>query len=690
MVERTQADVLQSILDSMGDGVVVVDRVGDLVSVSPAAIQILGADPLTALASLCLPDQRTPCPLADTPLARAIVGVATDAAEFFLPTGRWLSITARPQIDDNGAICGGMAIIRDMSAARSAEMALRQSEERYALAARGANDGLWDWDLLTDRVYLSPRWKAMLGIDEGEISDTPAEWIDRIHPDDVETFKVRLSAHFHKLLSFFEYEYRIRHCSGAYRWVLCRGMAVWDETNHATRIAGSQTDITVRRAVEQQLQHDALHDLLTGLPNRALFIDRLDRTIAIARREKERRFAVFFIDVDRFKTINDSLGHARGDELLIIIAERIQGCLRPGDTVARLGGDEFTILVENLLDDQSVDVIVNRIQRAIAEPIMLGEHQAITTISIGVTTSALEYTGSAEMIRDADTAMYHAKMSGKDRHTIFTPAMHTQAMADLQLESDLREAMAHSELRLHYQPIITLAGGRVNGFEALLRWQHPQRGLLYPGSFLDTAEETGLIVPISWWVLREACQRACEWQDEFASDPALTVNVNLSARLFAEPDVVSQIATALEVSGLPSSSLKIEITEHNFVDLSGETGQILRHIRDLGVHLCIDDFGTGYSSLSYLYSFPVSTLKIDRSFIRRLGLPDGQNEIVQTIIGLAHTLGMDVVAEGIETEQQYEQLRDLHCSLGQGWLFAPGLDNEGVRALLAGSGTMHT
>jgi diguanylate cyclase (GGDEF)-like protein/PAS domain S-box-containing protein len=616
------------------------------------------------------------------PLARAIAGVATDAAELFLPPGRWLSITARPQIDSDGMICGGVAVVRDISAARSAEMALRQSEERYALAARGANDGLWDWDLHTGQVFLSPRWKAMLGFDEGEIGDAPAEWLDRIHPEDLELFKVRLAAHFRKLLSFFEHEYRIRHRSGAYRWMLCRGMAVWDDSGQATRIAGSQTDITIRRAVEQQLQHDALHDLLTGLPNRALFIDRLDRAIAIALREKTRLFAVLFIDIDRFKTINDSLGHTIGDELLTTIAQRIQSCLRPGDTVARLGGDEFTILVEHVADEQAVEVIADRVRRVIAEPIMLGDHLAITTVSIGITTSALEYDSSAEMIRDADTAMYHAKMGGKDRYVTFTPVMHAQAMAKLQLESDLREALARGELRIHYQPIITLAGGAVSGFEALLRWQHPQRDLLYPGTFLDVAEETGLIVPISWWVLRESCRQAREWQDEFGFLPALAVNVNLSARLFAEADIVSQIAAALEASGLPPSSLKLELTEHNFVELSGATSETLRRIRDLGVHLCIDDFGTGYSSLSYLYSFPVNTLKIDRSFIRRLGLPDGQNEIVQTIIGLAHALGMDVVAEGIETEQQYQQLRDLHCGLGQGWLFAPGLDNQGVRAML--------
>ncbi|NTW97215.1 MAG: EAL domain-containing protein [Oscillochloris sp.] len=566
-------------------------------------------------------------------------------------------------------------------AERAAE--LERSEERYALAARGANDGLWDWDLETNQIFLSARWKEMLGYPDEELGGSPSVWLDLIHPEDQELFKVRLAAHFRKLLSYFEHEYRIRNRDGSYRWVLCRGQAIWGESGRVTRMAGSQTDISLRRSAEQQLQHDALHDLLTGLPNRALFLDRLDRVIAIVRRQPERSFAVFFLDLDRFKTINDSLGHAAGDQLLSVIAQRIQGSLRPSDTVARLGGDEFTVLVEDIVDAQMIGLIAERIQSAIAEPVLLGGHQAITTASIGITTSALEYGSSVEMIRDADTAMYHAKMGGKARHVIFTPAMHAQAMEKLQLESDLRTALTSGELRLHYQPIISLISGKVIGFEALIRWQHPQRGLLYPGAFLDMAEETGLIVPISWWVLRKACREARAWQDEFPADPPLSVNVNLSARLFAEPTIMAQIAAALAQSGLTPSSLKLELTEHSLMSLSGETGDALNLIRDLGVQLCIDDFGTGYSSLSYLHNFPVSTLKIDRSFIQRLGPPGEQSEIVQTIIVLARTLNLDVVAEGIETEQQYQQLRDLECSLGQGWLFAPGLDAAGVRALLA-------
>ncbi|NTV63162.1 MAG: EAL domain-containing protein, partial [Oscillochloris sp.] len=503
------------------------------------------------------------------------------------------------------------------------------------------------------------------------------------HPEDLELFRVRLISHFRRLLSTFEHEYRIRNRDGSYRWVLCRGLAIWDGHNHVTRIAGSQTDISSRRAAEQQLQHDALHDLLTGLPNRALFLDRLDRAIAIGRRQPERYFAVFFLDLDRFKTINDSLGHAAGDQLLIVIAQRIQSCLRPNDTVARMGGDEFTILVEDIANPQQIDAIAERIHAAVGEPVVLAGHQAITSASIGITTSTLEYSNPVEMIRDADTAMYHAKMAGKARHALFTPAMHTEAMEKLQLESDLRGALANGELRLHYQPIISLVSGKVIGFESLLRWQHPQRGLLYPGTFLEMAEETGLIVPISWWVLRQSCRDARTWQQEFPAEPHLTINVNLSARLFSEPSIIDQIAGALQASGLPSDSLKLELTEHSLVTLSSETSHVLQDIRNLGVMLCIDDFGTGYSSLSYLHNFPVSTLKIDRSFIHRLGPPDEQNEIVQTIIGLARSLNLDVVAEGIETELQYQLLRDLECSLGQGWLFAPGLDQQGVRSLLA-------
>ncbi len=572
-------------------------------------------------------------------------------------------------------------------AERAAE--LERSEERYALAARGANDGLWDWDVANNHLFLSTRWKRMLGYSEDEIGTNPNDWMNLIHPDDQELFKVRLAAHFRRLLDSFEHEYRVRNRDGSYRWVLCRGLAVWDENDQVLRIAGSQTDISLRRAAEEQLQHDALHDPLTGLPNRGLFVDRLERAITISRRHPERSFAVLFIDLDRFKTINDSLGHMAGDQLLITVAQRIQNCLRPSDTVARIGGDEFTILIEDIIDFNMIQAIVERIQASIAEPILLGGHRAISTASIGVTTSDLHYTNANEMIRDADTAMYHAKMDGKARHVIFTPAMHAQAMEKLQLESDLRGALGAGELRLHYQPIMSLESGKVIGFEALIRWQHPQRGLLYPGAFLDIAEETGLIVPISWWVLRTSCLEASHWQREFPSDPPLSVNVNLSARLFAEPSIVDQIADVLAESGIPPSSLKLELIEHSLMTLSHQTNDVLRRIREMGVQLCIDDFGTGYSSLSYLHNFPVTTLKIDRSFINRMGPLGEQGEIVQTIIGLARTLNLDVVAEGIETEQQYQLLRDLQCGLGQGLLFAPGLDSENVRLLLANRDNGH-
>ncbi|OAN46249.1 diguanylate cyclase [Chloroflexus islandicus] len=577
-----------------------------------------------------------------------------------------------------------------MVAERTADLersqeALRLSEERYALAARGANDGLWDWNIAAGTIYFSPRWKEMLGYAEDEIGHTPGEWFNRIHPDDRELFEVRLMAHFRRLLSHFQHEYRILHRDGSYRWMLCRGLAVWDQHGQAMRIAGSQTDITDRKKAEQQLQHDALHDSLTGLPNRVLFTDRLERAIVRLRREPDRHFAVLFLDLDRFKVINDSLGHEVGDQLLVAVAVRLQESVRPNDTVARLGGDEFTILLEPIEHEQQAEQVAERIQHALSAPLYLQGHQIVISSSIGIAYSSSGYAQPADLIRDADTAMYHAKLRGKACYVRFDPSMHTEALAKLQLEQDLRLALERNEFRLFYQPIVLLRTGAIVGFEALIRWQHPQRGLLAPGEFLPLAEETGLIVPMTWWVLEEACRQMQRWHEQTLTEPRLSISVNLSGRLFSQPDLIERLQHILDQTGLPPQYLKLEITEHTFIEFGSFTNNLLEGIRNLGVELCIDDFGTGYSSLSYLHTFPVNVLKIDRSFVNRLDAKSSQGDIVQTIIQLAHNLNMEVVAEGIETPEQFEQLKALACSHGQGWLFAPALSEAEAQALI---GTM--
>lgn len=574
-----------------------------------------------------------------------------------------------------------------MVAERTADLersqeALRLSEERYVLAARGANDGLWDWNIAAGTIYFSPRWQEMLGYAENEIGDTPSEWFDRIHPEDRELFEVRLMAHFRRLLSHFQHEYRILHRDGSYRWMLCRGLAVWDQHGQAVRIAGSQTDITDRKKAEQQLQHDALHDSLTGLPNRVLFSDRLERAIVRLRREPDRHFAVLFLDLDRFKVINDSLGHEVGDQLLIAVAVRLQESVRPNDTVARLGGDEFTVLLEPIEHEQQAEQVAERIQHALSAPLYLQGHKIVISSSIGIAYSSSGYAQPADLIRDADTAMYHAKLRGKACYVRFDPSMHTEALAKLQLEQDLRLALERNEFRLFYQPIVLLRTGAIVGFEALIRWQHPQRGLLAPGEFLPLAEETGLIVPMTWWVLEEACRQMQRWHEQTPTEPRLSMSVNLSGRIFSQPDLIERLQHILDQTGLPPQYLKLEITEHTFIEFGSFTNNLLEGIRNLGVELCIDDFGTGYSSLSYLHTFPVNVLKIDRSFVNRLDAKSSQGDIVQTIIQLAHNLNMEVVAEGIETSEQFEQLKQLACSHGQGWLFAPALSEAEAQVLI--------
>ncbi|MFV9506358.1 MAG: EAL domain-containing protein [Oscillochloridaceae bacterium umkhey_bin13] len=691
---RQQSNILQSILINMGDGVVVVDSQGQLIHHNPAAMHILGPHFQALLpgdgetqTSFYHQDQRTAVAIAELPLVPALAGQAVDDFELMVAPMpgkplQWLSITARPLREGSAAISGAVAVIRDISAAKHAEIALRESEERYALASRGANDGLWDWDLRTNTVYFSPRWKALLGYSEDEIGNSFTEWITRVHPDDRDRLEVRLTAHFRRLISHFEHEYRICHRDGTYRWMLCRGIAVWNAAGEALRMAGSQTEITDRKLVEQQLMHDALHDGLTGLPNRALFIDRLEHAISRSQRNPEHHFAVLFLDLDRFKVINDSLGHSAGDQLLIKIASILQLSLRPGDTVARLGGDEFTILLDEITAEDNPLKVAERIQQLMANPIKLDNQEAFTTASIGIVLSSAEYRSANDMIRDADTAMYHAKLGGKARAAVFDPSMHEAALSLLQLESDLRRAIERNELCLYYQPIVRLDTGLMIGMEALLRWQHPQRGMLTPNEFLPIAEETGMIVQIGWWVLREACLQMRRWHAESSGMNLLSLNINLSEKQLIEPDAVAQIQAILAETGMPGELLKLEITEHTLLAHHEVTIHKLHEIRKLGIQLCIDDFGTGYSSLNYLQRFPINVLKIDRSFVQMLGRPGEQSEIVQAIIALANALKLQAVAEGTETNSQVEELRRLNCEYGQGWFFSQALNVEAINRLV--------
>src|SRR5712692_5208918 len=451
---------------------------------------------------------------------------------------------------------------------------------------------------------------------------------------------------------------------------------------NATRMAGSQTDVTERKEAEEKLLHDALHDALTGLPNRSLFMDRLRQAMAFLQRKPDLRFAVLFLDVDRFKNINESLGHAMGDRLLVSVGKRLLKCVRPGDTVARLGGDEFALLLTDYGAPEDPARCAERIQAELAPAHDLGGVEVFATASVGIAVAARGYTRPEELLRDADTAMYRAKQLGRARHAVFHPAMHAHARAQLQLETDLYRALERNELRLAFQPIVSLSTGLIAGCEALVEWQHPKRGRIPPAEFIPAAEETGLILPIGEWVLRESCKAARGFADRLPRGSPVAVSVNLSARQLLRAELLEQVRSALQQSGLEPHLLRLEVTESIIMENAGPASLLLAQIKALGVHLLLDDFGTGYSSLSYLHNFRFDTLKLDRSFVARIDSSSKHAEIVRTILSLARALGMDVVAEGVETPAQVAQLEILHCDYAQGYHFARPMDAAQLAGLL--------
>jgi diguanylate cyclase (GGDEF)-like protein/PAS domain S-box-containing protein len=560
--------------------------------------------------------------------------------------------------------------------------ALRESEERYALAVRGANDGLWDWDLLRNTVYFSPRWKAMLGYEEHEAFSKPEDWLGRVHADDAPRLRRALDEHLSGTLPYFECEHRMRTGEGGWRWMLSRGLAVRDASGRALRMAGSQTDVSRRKQAEEQLIHDALHDHLTGLPNRTLFLDRLRLALARHRRRPRGALAVCGLDLDQFKVVNDGLGHGVGDELLVALARRLDACLRPGDTVARLGGDEFAVLLEEIADVGQALRVAERVHLELRTPFRVGGHELFCTATVGIAMAAPAHRDAEDLLRDADTALHRAKRCGRGRSEIFDESMHSVAAARLQMETDLWRALQRRELRLVYQPVVELDTGRVAGFEALVRWQHPRRGLLLPEAFIPLAEEMGVSAPLGAWVLKEACRAAGEWQRSFPMAAPLNVSVNLSARQFAQSDVLSLAAESLAEAGLAGARLRLELTESVVMEEPEAAAAKLGRLKELGIALDIDDFGTGYSSLSHLRRFPIDALKIDRSFVSRMDSDVDDHEIVRTIVTLAANLGVAAVAEGVETAAQKERLQGLRCGFGQGYLFSRPLAGSGVGELL--------
>jgi len=554
---------------------------------------------------------------------------------------------------------------------------LAESEARYALAAAGANDGLWDWNLESNLVFYSPRWNSLLGLPAEEPTLAPLErWAGRIHQDDRESFREAMVRMKSGAIESVSLEYRALHEDGQYRWMLCRGAMRRNGRGVPIRAAGSQTDVTSRKIAETQLRHEASHDALTGLPNRALLNERLSRCVLRQQRDPNFRYAVMFIDLDRFKVINDSLGHGVGDALLVAVSKRLATCLRSVDTVAspdsrvaRLGGDEFVVLLEGIGQDADALRVAERLFNSIAEPIDAEGHIVHASLSMGIAIGHPGYARAEDVLRDADTALYRAKAEGRGRYGLFSDELHVAAMTRWRTESALREAIELGQFVLHYQPIVSLITGEIRHFEALVRWKRPSGELVAPGQFIPLAEESGLILPLGRWVLNEACRQLAEWRER-GIKAALAVNV--ASKQFSQPTFLEEVQSALSATQTPASCLHIEITEGTTMD--PRAVETCERLSKLGVKLHLDDFGTGYSSLTYLTRMPIHSLKVDRSFVSRLTEEPLSAAITQTVLTLANSLGMEAIAEGVETEAQAEALRRLGCPLGQGYLWSKPLE----------------
>jgi len=587
-----------------------------------------------------------------------------------------LSIT-QLSIDNISIYC---IIITDLTDYKRKERALRESEERFR---KSFLDSPFPMIIHTEDgeiIEINQAWTELTGY---RIDDMPmmANWLERAFEKSQEML-VNIEQLFQINQQINPREFTIRTRQGENRVWNFNSLPLGSFPDDRKTIFSIACDVTDRNRAEELLRRNALYDTLTGLPNRILLMDRIEQSIERLKREKDYLFAVLFLDLDRFKLINDSLGHEMGDKILIASAEKFSQCVRVVDTVARLGGDEFIMLLQDLKSEIEAIQIANRILTSLNSPILIESQEFFISASIGIAFSSTEISLATELLRNADLAMYEAKHQGKACYQIFKSTLYDRTSRLLELETSLSQALKHQEFILNYQPIISLTTSNLVGFEALVRWKHPQKGLISPAEFIPVAEETGLIIPLSEWIFSEACSQMKVWQEQFENAALLRMSLNVSGRQLHESNCVEEIDKILTATGLKGNSLKLEITESLVMDNRESFGYFLTEMRKRGIQLSIDDFGTGYSSLSYLHRLPFNTIKIDRSFINNISSEADSVKIVQAIITLAHHLSLDVIAEGIETQEQLRILQDLGCDFGQGYFFARPLDAEAAKGLL--------
>jgi diguanylate cyclase (GGDEF)-like protein/PAS domain S-box-containing protein len=679
MARREQESRRQEALASLDHGVSMIDDTGVVTLWNHALQRLLG------------------CP-ADRALGQPLCGVVPVLAETELPralreaarTRKAVRLSSLGLPGPGGTRMVDVRILpgatgmtmqwRDVTATWRAEHLLKRSEERFAQIADAANDGLWEWDLRRDELYASARWRALVGLGGAAGVCRPQEWLERVHAHDIGSLRTALDAHLSGATDSFQHEHRIRVEGDTYRLFHCRAVAVRGPNQKPIRLAGSLTDVTERALVQEQLRSVGTHDPLTGLCNRAVFVEQLGRRLQDLKARRGARFATLYLDLDRFKVVNDSLGHMVGDQLLSAVSRRLESCLRPGDALARLGGDEFAVLVNGLTDETQANAVALRIQDSLKAPVVIGGRDVFTSASIGIAFASRDYDRPEDIMRDADTAMYHAKSRGKARHELFDADMHARVLDRLGLENDLRRAIDQHDLVVHYQPIVSLASRRCVGFESLVRWTRNEKPVT-PATFIPIAEEIGLIEPLGTWVLQQACLTFADWRRRFPKSGLEYVTVNVSGRQLMQQNLPLVVEEAVRGAGLQPNELRLEITETAIMDSPADAARVLNELRSFGVKIYLDDFGTGFSSLSHLHKLPVDALKIDRSFVNSLLLPD-RPAIVESILALARTLKTGVVAEGIEDDVQAGELERLGCTHAQGFLFSRPLPAAAVEEML--------
>jgi diguanylate cyclase (GGDEF)-like protein/PAS domain S-box-containing protein len=673
---------LRSVVENSSEIVTIVDPDGTLRYVSPAFERVLGYDSKEAIGTMNVLDHvhpdDLPHVLEETEKALSEGGITTNKAEYRFRhkdgSWRWMESVGTYLLDDP-AVRGVVVISRDVTERKEAEEKLRQAEQRYRtlveqIPAVTYIDPVDDPDT---SLYTSPHIEQMLGY-------TPEEWQNeklwpkRLHPDDRERILAADERFEAGGSEPFREEYRLLAKDGTVVWVREEAVVVRDEAGESLYWQGVFYDLTERKALEERLHYQAFHDYLTDLPNRQLLMDRLGQALRRTRRW-HKRVAALFMDLDGFKVVNDSLGHDVGDLLLTVVAQRLRRCLRPEDTLARFGGDEFVVLIEALDDPAQVVQVAERITEELRRPFIMEGRDLYVMASIGISLGHARTHDPDDLLREADTAMYRAKDEGGD-FRIFNPAMYERAFSRLEVENDLRRAIEEEEFVIHYQPMVDLRTGELWGMEALVRWDHPERGLLEPSQFVPVAEQSGLVIPMGEQILREACFRAKEWQEENPRVPPLVMSVNLSASQLSRLDLADTVERVLRETGLEGSRLILDVTETVYVKVLAANTAILDRLRALEVRFSIDDFGTGYSSLSYLKRLPADAIKIDQSFVKGLGKDLEDTAVVRMIIELAHTLSMEVIAEGVETEVQAALLKEMGCDLAQGYHFSKPLPPE--------------